>query len=115
VKSKSCKAKGRRLQQDVREKLIEVLGIHEKDIKSTTMGEAGLDVFLASGAREKFPYGIECKNVERLNVWDAWKQCRANAKKEGLTPMLVIHRNNSPTLAVLELDEALKLIKGAGQ
>ena len=22
------------------------------------------------GLREKFPFSIECKNVERLNVWD---------------------------------------------
>ena len=23
---------------------------------------------------EKFPYSVECKNVERLNVWDAYDQ-----------------------------------------
>jgi len=38
MKPQSAKAKGRRLQQQFRELLIEELGIHPEDIKSRSMG-----------------------------------------------------------------------------
>ena len=43
------------------------------------MGAGGEDVTMARAAREKFPFSIECKSVERLNVWDAYDQACANA------------------------------------
>ncbi len=106
----SAKAKGRRLQQYVRDQLINELGIDPADVLSTGMGQSGLDLYLSAKARERFPYGVEAKNVERLNVWDALKQCEANSAKAGLTPLLVIHRNNSKTYAVLELDHLIKTL-----
>ena len=42
------------------------------------MGAGGEDVVMARAAREKFPYSVECKNVEKLNVWDAYDQAKAN-------------------------------------
>ena len=39
MKTQSAKAKGRRFQQWVRDKLIEVLNIHPEDIESRSMGE----------------------------------------------------------------------------
>ena len=74
MKPQSAKAKGRRLQQQFRELLIEELGIHPEDIESRSMGAGGEDLIMARAAREKFPYSIECKNVEKLNVWEAYKQ-----------------------------------------
>ena len=67
MKPQSAKAKGRRLQQQFRELLIEELGIHPEDIESRSMGAGGEDLIMARAAREKFPYSIECKNVEKLN------------------------------------------------
>lgn len=113
MKSSSCKNKGRRLQQQVRDSLIEKLGIDPLDIESTAMGQSGCDLYLSKAARGAFPYGVECKNVEALNVWASMKQCETNASKEKLTPLLVIHRNNSKTYALVELDELLRLVKGA--
>ena len=31
---------------------------------------ANEDLIMARAAREKFPFSIECKNQEKLNVWD---------------------------------------------
>ena len=31
-------------------------------------------------ARAKFPYSIECKNVEKLNVWDAYSNTRKHER-----------------------------------
>ena len=99
MKTQSAKAKGRRFQQWVRDKLIESLGIHPEDIESRSMGAGGEDLIMARAAREKFPYSIECKNVEKLNVWEAYEQAKSNCgdyepivvmKKNGKTPLVVI-------------------------
>ena len=78
MKTQSAKAKGRRFQQWVRDKLIESLGIHPEDIESRSMGASGEDLIMARSAREKFPYSVECKNQERLNLWEAYSQAESN-------------------------------------
>ena len=47
MKTQSAKAKGRRFQQWVRDKLIESLGIHPEDIESRSMGQSGEDLIMA--------------------------------------------------------------------
>ena len=71
MKAQSAKAKGRRLQQWVRDQLIEQLDVHPEDIESRSMGAGGEDLIMARAARQKFPYSIECKNVENLNIREA--------------------------------------------
>jgi len=79
MKAQSAKAKGRRLQQWVRDQLIEQLDVHPEDIESRSMGAGGEDLIMARAARQKFPYSIECKNVEKLNIWEAYAQATANS------------------------------------
>ena len=99
MRPQSAKAKGRRLQQWVRDQLIEHRNIHPEDIESRSMGAGGEDLIMARDARQKFPYSIECKNVEKLNIWDAYEQASANSgdyepivfmKKNGKKPLVVI-------------------------
>ena len=80
MKTQSAKAKGRNLQKQVRELLIEHLGIDPEDIESRSMGAGGEDLILAKAARNLFPYSIECKNQEKVNVWSAYKQATENSK-----------------------------------
>ena len=35
------------------------------------MGAGGEDLLLSPAARRKFGFSVECKNVEKLNVWNA--------------------------------------------
>ena len=109
MKPQSAKAKGRRLQQQFRELLIEELGIHPEDIESRSMGAGGEDLIMARAAREKFPYSIECKNVEKLNVWEAYKQASENSKD--YEPLVVMKKNNHKTLVVLDAESFVKLFK----
>ena len=67
-------SKGRRLQQWVRDLLIEKLEVHPEDIESRSMGAGGEDLIMSRSAREKFPYSIECKNQESLNIWKSYEQ-----------------------------------------
>ena len=106
MKPQSAKAKGRRLQQQFRELLIEELGIHPEDIESRSMGAGGEDLIMARAARQKFPYSIECKNVEKLNVWEAYKQAEENSKD--YEPVVVMKKNNHKTLVVIDAEHFVK-------
>ena len=55
MKSSSAKAKGRRLQQWVRDLLIEKLDVHPEDIESRSMGDGCEHLIMSRAAREKFP------------------------------------------------------------
>jgi hypothetical protein len=50
----SAKAKGRLLQQWVRDKLIEMLEVHPEDIESRSMGAGGEDLIMAGQLGQSF-------------------------------------------------------------
>ena len=109
MRTSSAKAKGRRLQQKFRELLIEKLDIHPEDIESRAMGSGGEDLIMARAARAKFPFSIEAKNQERLNIWSAWEQCNNN--RGMYQPLVVIKKNGTPPLVVLEAETFLDYVK----
>jgi len=102
MQTSSAKAKGRRLQQWVRDKLIECLNVHPEDIESRSMGAGGEDLIMARAARKSFPFSIECKNVEKLNVWDAYEQASANSGD--YEPIVVMKKNNKKPLVVIDAE-----------
>ena len=102
MKTQSAKAKGRRFQQWVRDQLIEQLGVHPEDIESRSMGAGGEDLIMARAAREKFPFSIECKNQEALNVWKSYEQAEANSGD--YEPIVFIKRNNQKPLVVVDAE-----------
>ena len=70
--ARSAKAKGRRLQNFVRDALRDKYSkLEEDDIKSAIMGVGGEDIVLSPAARKVIPYSFECKNVERLQFWSS--------------------------------------------
>ncbi len=109
MKTQSRKAKGRRLQQQFMQLLIEKLDIDPEDIESRSMGAHGEDLIMSKAARNKFPYSIECKNQERMNIWSAWEQ--ANENKGLYEPLVVIKKNGVRPLVVLDAENFLDMIK----
>jgi len=107
MKTQSAKAKGRRLQQWVRDQLIEELKVHPEDIESRSMGAGGEDLIMARAAREKFPYSIECKNVEKLNVWDAYEQAKQNSGD--YEPIVVMKKNGKKPVVVVDAEYFVRL------
>ena len=107
MKTSSAKAKGRRLQQWFRDLLIEKLDVHPEDIESRSMGAGGEDLIMARAARKKFPYSIECKNQESVNVWKAYEQAEENAGD--YEPIVVIKRNNTKPLILGDADYFVRL------
>jgi len=110
MKASSSKAKGRRLQDFVRDKLRDMFtSLEDDDIKVAIMGESGEDIKLSPAARKVIPYSFECKNQERLNIWSSLDQAEENCGDR--TPLLVFKRNRSKTYVAIEVDSFLTLIK----
>ena len=107
MKTQSAKAKGRRLQQWIRDILIEKLNVHPEDIESRSMGAGGEDLIMARAARESFPYSIECKNQEKINVWESYKQAEENSKD--YEPIVVLKRNNQKPLILVDAEYFVNL------
>lgn len=102
MKTQSGKAKGRRLQQWVMNQILDrFTGLKEDDVTSRSMGAGGEDVLLSPKARAKFPFSIECKNTERLNLHKAYNQCVENSK-ELHEPLLIVKKNQAKPLAVVD-------------
>jgi hypothetical protein len=109
MKSRSAKNKGKRLQNNVRDLILEKFQqLEEDDVRSITMGDSGEDILLSPAARKLFPFSVECKNQEKLNVWSSLEQTETNAGKH--TPLLIFKRNRSKTYAVLQLDDLMRLL-----
>ena len=110
MKTSSGKAKGRRLQNKIRDLLLEHFSdkLEPDDVKVAIMGESGEDIKLSPAARKLIPYSFECKNQEKLNIWSSLEQAEENSGD--YPPILIFKRNRSKTYVVIEIDEFLKLI-----
>lgn len=114
MRPQSCKSKGRRLQQRVARSILEAFPhLGEDDVHSTSMGAPGEDVRLSPLARDAVPLSIECKCVERLNVWAALEQAEGNCPR-GATPCVVFSRNRATTYAAVPWDVLLALYRARG-
>lgn len=114
MKPQSAKAKGRRLQQQIVQDLLEVFPhLGEDDVRSTSMGAGGEDIQLSASARRSIPYSIEAKNQERVNVWSAMEQCRANAPKES-EPIVVFKKNGEKPHVLVSWSHFKSMITGGG-
>jgi len=109
MKTSSAKQKGRKLQQWMRDLLIQKLGVHPEDIESRSMGSQGEDLIMARAAREKFPLSIECKNQESVNVWKSYQQAAENSGE--YEPIVVIKRNQSKPLVVIDAEYFVAIFK----
>ena len=102
MKTSSAKAKGRKLQQWVRDLLIEKVNVHPEDIESRSMGAGGEDLIMARAAREKFPLSIECKNQEKVNIWESDR--KAKESSNDYEPVVVIKRNKAKPLVGVDAE-----------
>lgn len=112
MKTSSAKAKGRRLQDEIRDSILaQYPTLEPDDVQCAIMGQSGTDIKLSPAARRVFPYAVECKNQEKLNVWSALEQSEQNAK-EGQTPIVAFKRNHSDTYVALKWEDFMTLMKG---
>lgn len=112
IRPQSAKAKGRKLQQAVRDSILDYFPTLEADdVRSTSMGAGGEDVQLSPAARKLFPYSVECKNLAKIAVFNYYEQSRTNAGN--YEPLVVIKQNRSKPLAVVDLDHFMNLVRSS--
>jgi hypothetical protein len=109
VRPSSAKNKGRRFQQFVKDTILKYFPtLEEDDVRSTSMGAPGEDILLSPAARRLFPYTVECKNVEKLNIWEAIRQARSFGQKH--TEIVVFKKNQEIPYVALPLDKFMELV-----
>lgn len=113
IKIRSRKNKGSKLQKWVCQQICEVLNKYALiDIKyeqqnddclihSREMGQSGVDIILRGKVKEIFPFSIECKNTERLNLIKTIKQAKNNCQEK--TDWVIVYKNkllNDPIVVI---------------
>ena len=110
MKQDSRVKKGKKLQRILRDKLLKAFPhLHPADIRVARSGENGEDLKLSRIARRLIPYQFEMKNQEKFKtIYSFWDQSVRHGKYE---PVLVIKQNSRRSLAVIDLDQFIDLIK----
>jgi hypothetical protein len=109
--TKTRKGKARQFENEVRASILghfSMLG--ENDVISRTMGESGEDIILSPKAQLYLPLAIECKRQEKINIYAAYRQAEAHAKKTGLMAAVAHRRNNEDPLVTMGLSDLLAWI-----
>jgi hypothetical protein len=111
MKPSSAKAKGRRFQQWVAQKISHLTGIpfgKDRDIESREMGQSGVDIKLYGEARRLFPWSVECKNQQSWSIHDWIKQAKENIM-EDTDWILFCKRNHMDPVVVIDAETFFKL------
>ena len=102
MRTKSAKAKGRRLQDHVRDFLNCLFDVK---CRAAIMGETGADIKYDPD-HPMSEFYIECKNKETISVFGEFKKLNCNPKiPYPKIPLLVIARNRQEPLVVLNASE----------
>lgn len=110
--AKSKKAKGTRLEKQVAKTIEEVLG--EYGITATRTPMSGAIDRFKSDIFTNLPVGIECKNQEKLNFREAWRQAKSDASSK--IPIVLTSRNNDKEIiTIMDFNDLLTLMDYAIQ
>lgn len=112
MKTSSAKAKGRRACAEVIEllKRFSAVPLGDGDLEITTSSVPGEDIRMSPAARKQFPFAIESKNQEKLQIWSALEQAESY-RKEDRIPLLFFRRNRSKLYVALDAEEFFELTR----
>lgn len=124
MKTSSCKAKGRKACKEVADLLLKYAPeLKVDDVRVTSSGATGEDILMSPFARSIYPFTIEVKNQESLNIWSALNQAKQhlisasqipnkpNSDQSSVTPVLCFRRNRSLLYISMEMEDFLKLFR----
>ena len=110
MKTQSAKAKGRKLQQWVRDEILKRFPQLElDDAKSTSMGASGEDLQLSPAARKLVPLSIECKSIAKFAGYKYLDQAISNSGKH--QPVAVVKANHKKPIVLIDAEYFLDLLK----
>ena len=109
MKAQSAKAKGRKLQQWTRDRVLETFNhLEDDDVRSTSMGVSGSDLQLSPLARKSFAYDVECKSLARVGVYRYIDQCNNRGDAQ---PLVIVKENRRRPLAVVDAEHFFELLR----
>ncbi len=107
----SRKAKGRKLQKWVVNKIADMLNTiacKDCDLESRPMGQEGVDVILRGKYKAIFPFSVECKWQEAWSV-PAWiRQAKENIM-DNTSWLLFCKRSREDPIVVLDADDFFRI------
>lgn len=110
ISTQAAKAKGRKLQQWVRDAILGIwTSLEADDVKSTSMGAGGEDVQLSPAARRAVPYSIECKARNAIAVYAWYEQAATNAGSH--VPVVFLKADRKKPLVLVDAEHFLQLVK----
>lgn len=118
MRTSSAKAKSRRLQNYVAGVFLHLGNrlahppLQSGDVQPRQMGGAGVDIVLSPTAFKMFPFAVECKQVEKLNVYEAFTKNYDRYENGNTYPILVHSKNRSRVLVTLTFRDFLLLVYG---
>lgn len=115
IKVRSGKAKGLSFQKKIGQDIADMLDVDfgmedDSTVSSRPGGQHGVDIILRGEASKLFPFSIECKKQETLNVVNSIEQAKSNQDGKD---WLVICENKriKPPIVILDWKVLLRLIK----
>lgn len=115
MRTSSAKAKGRRCGQEVKELFLALAPeLEEGDVLVTPSGVTGPDLHLSPKAKTVYPFAIECKNQESIQIWKALEQSESHVSGDEI-PVLFFKRNRSKLYVALSADQFIRLLKRGDQ
>jgi hypothetical protein len=114
MRTSSAKAKGRRCAQETKELLLKYAPeLHPDDIIVTSSGDTGPDLKLSPAAQTVYPFIVENKNQETLNIWSALEQAEGHrgGPENSHAAMVFFRRNRSPLYVAMRAEEFVRLVR----
>lgn len=113
MQARSARAKGKRLENLIKDKLVEAFSLTSDDIRVAIGAENGADIKLSNKAKALFPFAIECKARAKMDtLYKFYDQAVRNSDK--LIPLLVLKADYKNPLVVLDFDYFLTLVNKNG-
>lgn len=87
------------------------LGISSTDLRGASGGQSGPDLLLSKAAQTKFPWVVEIKRQELLQI-PAWiRQAEKYAESTGLKPLVVFKQNHEKVYCIMRFDDLLAFMQ----
>lgn len=110
MKTASAKAKGRNVCKIIKELILEKYPtLQEDDIKITSSGATGEDLFFSPLARKTLPISIECKARQSIAVYEWLEQAKANSKQ--YIPIVFARGDRKDPIAIIDANDLFKLLE----
>lgn len=110
MKTSSAKAKGRRACAELADMLLRMTPeLQKDDILVTPSGVTGDDLRFSPAAQKYFPWNVEVKNVEKLNIWSALNQAYSREQMDRHA-ILFFKRNRADMFVTMKADYFLKIV-----